>query len=125
MKEKEKKKLPKTMSGSREAFQRRPRILQLRKRRAMPVPLKGKFSSLSPSLSRVCGVNNYACSCSEFIASQQRAKIVRLEETVQSLHNKLREAIRAKSQAERNLAFQILENDRQKNRLERLKVHYC
>ena len=59
---------------------------------------------------------------SEFIAGQQRAKIVRLEETVQSLHNKLREALRAKSQAERNLAFQILENDRQKNRLERLKV---
>jgi len=65
----------------------------------------------------------YTSFYSEFIAGQQRAKIVRLEETVQSLHNKLREALRAKSQAERNLAFQILENDRQKNRLERLKVY--
>jgi len=81
-------------------------------KRSQSVPIRGKEKT-----------PRYASTIeSEFIAGQQRAKITRLEETVQSLHNKLREAIRAKNQAERNLAFQILENDRQKNRLERLKA---
>lgn len=45
----------------------------------------------------------------------------RMREQVESLQSQLKEAKKAQSKAERSLAFQILENDRQHTQMERLK----